>query len=76
MAKVRTVDGEIIRVSSSGAALPQLSRGRRIGVDRIRAKEAVHMADILTRRDDRVDILEHKLIDCSDGVGTGKPSCQ
>ena len=67
-----TVDGQVIGVHSSGTALLQLGCGAQIDINGITAEKGVHVALVLARHDNRVDVLAHEGLD----LGVGKGACQ
>lgn len=69
--RVRTVDGVVVRVLSGRAARLQLLRRLGGGSDSVRAEEAVHVARVLARQNDRVDVLQHKVLRDRNGVSIG-----
>lgn len=68
--EARTVDGHVVGVSGGGTAISQVCRRWQIDGNGIGSEKAVHMALVLARVHNRVDVLAHKLVDV--GVGKGQ----
>lgn len=64
-----TVDGEVIGVLVGRATGLELGRGVGVDGDGIRSEEAVHVALVLARENNRIDVLQHELLGDDHGVG-------
>lgn len=64
----RTVNGQVVRVVVGGAAGHELFSGGSGQIDRVVAKEAVHVAGVFPGLDNGVDVLAHDVPRVDQGI--------
>ena len=67
-----TVGRKVVQVLRGDTPLLQLGGCGGVDSESIRPKETVHMANILSRGQDRVDVFQHE----NPGIGDGVSLCQ
>lgn len=70
----RTVDGEVVGVLGGRATGLELGRGVCVDGDGIGSEEAVHVALVLARKHNRIDVLKHELLSDDHSVGMRESS--